>query len=404
MSTPEDEIRFAEAFNELGESAELMVEPPTAAAIRSKLRRRRATRVTVAAVAALALLAPASWALQQAATAEERDEPVIAEERTGDPTGGEESAKPQEPTPSTEPSLETETGTSETAPPPSFDDLVGQELELPSFGDSTELACPTGPAQLTAADGEGPVHLIKVVHARLSEDGPQRAVALVGCRPGEAMIRQVLVIEAEGDGYAATEQLHLYDYGATASVYDIAPDADYGVLLGLLEEEPCCSTQIQDLDRWIERYRDGGSQKLTGDVPGVFITDLAVSAEVVASGEGTREVVVTVANLGENDAAQFTLNICSTESIRLQGEDSRDCSEGPAQVETVDGLGAGDSYETTWTIEVDPREEWPESGRAYGQEFIVGVQMPSNLIDALVLETDWENNRAQRLFDYDGTD
>lgn len=399
---PEDEIRFAEAFNELGDAAELMVEPPTAAAIHRKVRRRRTTRVTVAAVATMALLAPATWMLQQAATAEEQS--PAADDTMVETATGAAPVKPQDPTPSTETTPEAETQTIEPAPPPSYADLVGQSLELPDFGDGTDGPCPTEPARLTAADGDGPIHLIKVVHARLTADGPMQAVALVGCRPGEAMIRQVLVIEADGDGYAVAEQLYRYEYGENGSVYDIAPDADYGVLLGLLSSEPCCSTQIEDVDRWIERYRDGGFEELTGEVPGTHITDLAVSAEVTGSGAGTREVTVTVANLGENDAAQFTLNFCSTEAIRLAGEDSTDCSDGTAQVATVDGLGAGDSYETTWTIEVDPREEWPENSAAYGQEFLVVLEMPSNLVDALVLETAWDNNTAQRIFEYDATD
>lgn len=402
MSTPEDEIRFAEAFNELGEAAELMVEPPAAADIRGRVRRRRATRVTVAAVAALALIAPASWMLQQAATAEEQA--PAAGEPTVEATSGDVPVKPQDPTSAVESAPDAETQTLETEPPPAYDDLLGQSLELPDFGEGTEAACPTEPARLTSADGDGPIHLIKVVHARLSANGPLQAVALVGCRPGEAMIRQVLAIEADGDGFAVAEQLYRYEYGENGSVYDIAPDAEYGVLLGLLAVEPCCSTQIQDVDRWIERYRDGGLEQLTGEVPGTHITDLAVTAEVVGSGADTREVAVTVTNLGEDDAAQFTLGICSTESIRLAGEDHTECSDGSAHVETVNGLEAGESYETTWTIEVDPREEWPEHSRAYGQEFIVVLQMPSNLVDALVLETDWDNNSFQRIFAYDATD
>jgi hypothetical protein len=390
MSTPEEEIRFAEAFNELGESAELMVDPPTAAAIRGKVRRRRTTQVTLAAVAALALIAPASWMLQQAAGAEDRDEPVIAEEQTTQSAEGDESVKPLEPTPSSEPTSGTETGTAETEPPPSFDDLLGQEIDLPSFGDLTESPCPTAAAQLAATEEEGAVILFKVVHARLTADGPLQAVALVGCRPGEAMVRQVVAIAADGDGYEVTEQIHLYNYGETPSVYDIAPDADYGVLLGLLSVEPCCSTLIEDVDHWIERYRDGESEELTGDVPGTFITDLAVSIEVTDSGDGIQEVKVTVTNMGEEDAAQFTLSFCSDATIRLEGQDSTDCA---LDIETLDGLRPGDSYETTWTVEVDPKEEWPADGE-YPQIFWVTVGMRSHLIDALVLETAEANNSA----------
>jgi hypothetical protein len=399
---PEDETRFAAAFGDLGDAAELMVEPPGAAVIRRRVRRRRTARVSVAAVAALALLAPATWMLQQAATAEEQ--PPAADDTTVETTPDEPSATPEDTATSAETTPDTETETAETAPPPDYDDLLGQSIELPSFHDDADSLCPVAPAELTAADGDGPIHLIKVVHARLTADGPLQAVALVGCRPGEAMMRQVLVIEADGDGYAVAEQLYRYEYDENGSVYDIAPDADYGLLLGLLSSEPCCSTRIEDVDRWIERYRDGGFEELTGEVPGTHITDLAVSVEVVGAGEGTREVEVTVTNLGENDAAQFTLDFCSTASIRLPGEDSTDCSDGSARVETIDGLEAGEAYETTWTIEVDPREEWPESSIAYGEEFLVILDMPGNLVDALVLETAWDNNTAQRIFEYDATD
>lgn len=396
---PEEETRFAEAFAELGEAAELMVEPPAAAAIRGKVRRRRATRVTVAVVAALAIAAPATWMLQQAATAEER--PQVADDRT---TEAVVSPEPSTEAPSTpeETATAAETESVEAPPPPTYGDLLGASIAIPAFGDLTQEVCPNEPATLAAAGGDGKVFLLKVVHARLTADGPEQAVALVGCRPGEAMLRQVLVIEADGDGYAVAEQL--YEYGDHGSVYDIAPAADYGVLLGFIEQEPCCSALPEDFDQWIERYRDGGFETLSGDVPGTHVTDLQPMIEVADAGRDTWEVTVTVTNAGGVEAAPFELRFCSNDGIRLADGTTATCMDGPVAVETTEGLAAGDTFTTVWTVTTDPKEEWSEDAVQYGQLFMVDVHMPRYGTDALVFETATGDNTQSHTFTYDAMD
>ncbi|MFG3341945.1 hypothetical protein [Glycomyces sp. NPDC048151] len=401
MNTPEEETRFAQAFDEFGEAAELMVEPPSTGVIRQRVRRRRVTRVAVAGFAAIALAAPTSWMLQQVATAEEQEAPP-ADDRTTETVV--EATPTEAPTTPAE-AATTETDTESAAPPvlPTFDDLVGTTLELPSFGDSTEEICPAAPATLTAAGGDGPVYLLKVVHASLTADGPEQAVALVGCSPGEAMIRQVLVIEADGDGYKVAEQLYRYDYGVNGSVYDIAPAADYGLFLGVIEQEPCCSNLPEHFDQWIERYRDGGFEKLSGAVPGTYVTDLRPSIEVTDTGTGTWEVRVTVENAGNGESAPFELWFCSNEAMRLEDGTTGACPDGIA-VESAEGLAAGDVYETVWTVTTDPKAEWSDEEVQYGQSFQVEVKMPRYGTEALVFETATGNNSQAHTFAYDEMD
>jgi len=391
MSNPE-ETNFEEAFTELGESAELIVEPVGAAVIRGRVRRRRTTRVVVAAVAALALIAPATWMIQQAATADET--PQIADDTTVETTPDEAPETSRDPAPSTE------TETSEPAPPPGYADLLGQTITLPPFGDDNrnDPYCPFESVELTESGGEpGQIYLIKVVHARLTAGGPLEAVALIGCSPSDAMVRNALVIGADGDGgFEVTDELFVVD-DDHGSLYDIAPDAEYGVLFQFLSEEPCCATKIEDVDRWIERYRDGGSEEMTGEVPGTYVTDLEISVEVDTSQEGTWVAAVTVTNLGATDASQFAVNFCSSESVRLEGEQEMSCEDNSVTIETVDGLAPGETYETTLTMQVGPEAEWSAGERVYGPEMVVRVNMPSYLIDALVLETAWGNNAAQHL-------
>lgn len=308
MSTPEDEIRFAEAFNELGEAAEVMVEPPAVADIRGRVRRRRTTRVVLAAVAALALVAPASWMLQQDATAEEQEQPVIADDGTAE-TADSESGKPQEPTPSAEHTLEADSEATEPPPLLSFDDLLGATFDLPSFMPDEPMvdsACVTGGAVLqdgtepNAGDETGRINLLEVVHAPLTEGGHDQTIAFLGCRFAEASAFQAVVIEPDGDDWVANTQLIVSKSNAD-SPYDIAAADGYGVLVGVAEHFACCDMIPDELEYWIEKVTlDDAGEPVSEHLGEGALPDLSVQvfATEDTAVEGRWTVSVLIVNVG----------------------------------------------------------------------------------------------------------
>jgi len=370
MSTPEEETRFAEAFSELGEAAELMVEPPAVAAIHGKVRRRRAVRVTVAAVAALALAAPASWMLQQVANADEQDRPVVADDATS--ATAEEATTPAAAptTPAETEESDTEDGEQEQPVLPTFDELVGTELDLPSFmpgNDMVDQACPVDGAVLEDGttgeymNGGGRIGLLEAVNAPMTEAGGRELpVLFLGCRFGEAAAYQAVVLdqaEGTGDWYAAAQLIT--SKPDADSPYDLAPAPDFGVLVGVAEAYACCDMDPDDLDYWVERITlDGDFAPVRTEVAEGALPDLAVTVEATATGDaGVWTVTATIRNDGEAASADYHLTACadpnevSAEFVIVECGDAR-------PTEDMNGLEPGEEYTTSWEIHVAPSSEW----------------------------------------------
>lgn len=375
---PEDEIRFAEAFTEFGEAAELMVEPPDARVIRGKVRRRRVTRVAVAGVAALALLAPASWMLQQAATAEERDTPEVADD-TNTTVVEEEPTKAEEPTPSEDATPDGEEEDSLFDEPPTFDDLIGTTLDLPSFMPGNEMvdqACPVDGAVLEDGttggymDGGGRIGLLEVVHARMMEDSDREfAVLFLGCRFGEAAAFQVVVLEqSEGDGSWYVGAQLIASKSNADSPYDIVaapPGVGYGVLIGFAESYACCGTDPDDLDYWVEMVsldRDFEPVRATFDESAH--PDLAITVEATETDEaGVWTVRATIRNNSSGSySGLYDLSACADPAEIKEVEfPFGDCSEdGMTVIEDIGSLDPGEEHTTSWQVTVAPSSEWTD--------------------------------------------
>jgi hypothetical protein len=409
MSTPEEETRFAEAFNELGEAAELMVEPPAVAAIRGKVRRRRAVRVTVAAVAALALVAPASWMLQQAATAEEREQPVVADDTTSETAAADPTSPDAAPT---TPAETGETGTEgEEQQPvlPTFEDLVGTVMDLPSFmpgNDMVDQACPVDGAELE--DGgkrefmraTGRVALLEVVHAPMSAGGEERAIAFLGCRFAEAAAFQAVVVaEGEEGGWVAEEQL-IHSKANADSPYDLMADADYGVLVGVAEQYACCDMDPDELDYWVERIRidDDGevvSEQLEDADLGdrSRITDLSIAVEVTETeAEGVWTVTATVRNEGDRTSAPFYLISCAMTDTIEWPQPIEDCWSDTEGFERFGALEPGAKWQQTWEVTVTPSSEARD-----GMYFSMSIE-PDRLAEGIARDPESDNNRVHYEF------
>jgi hypothetical protein len=372
---PEEETRFAEAFTEFGKAAELMIEPSEASAIHGRVRRRRATRVAVAGIAALALAVPTGWALQQAATAEERDVP-IADEPSEWPSEYAVTHEIEEPSPSEEASPQGDEESLETGPLPTFDDLVGTTLDLPSFmpgHDLVDQACPVGGATLEDGttggymQGGGRIGLLEVLHVPMTEAGGRELpVLFLGCRFAEAAAYQAVVLDqSEGTGeWYVGAQLITSESNAD-SPYDIAatpPGVGYGVLIGVAERYACCGTDPDELDHWVEqvtlddqfapvrhRFEDGG------------IPDLSLQVSATEEEAGVWTVSALIVNEGGAASGDYFLSACADPG-EIQAEFTvQDCDEaGMKPVATIGSLEPGEEHSLSWEVTVAPAGEWTD--------------------------------------------
>lgn len=400
MSTPDD-TSFEAAFADLAHSAELMVDPVDSAVIHGRVRRRRTTRgALAAALAALIVAVPAAWWLQES-NGEEVAPP--AEETTASPTP--ETTTPTASEDAPEGGAEGQETDDVAAPVlPTFDDLVGAQMDLPPFMDDPERQmCPTDPA--TIADGTPDWHalqtkrdtttneavLLKVVHTPLREGGPAEAVALFECWQGDPPTRQAVVIAADGDGgWTAGEQL-LISGGEVGSLVDIAPAADYGLVMAMA---PMASAP-DDPTPWFLLARPGEDDPLrevSDPGPGAAVTDLEVELELVEGADGAWTAEASVVNSGDQTSAPYQLVASGSESMQLEGVELADFDE--RALEVRDGLEPGERYEVTWTLEVPPTAEWTEDERIAGLDLRVWVKPLQYSEDGLIVETDNADNGA----------
>ncbi|MQM25276.1 hypothetical protein [Glycomyces albidus] len=401
MSTP-DETQFEEAFAEFAHAAELMVDPVDSAVIHGRVRRRRTTKgAMAAALAALIVAVPAAWWLQES-KGDEVDLPP-ADETTAETTE-EETASTGSDQPGEVPEGQ-ESGGDEPVLP-TFADLVGAELELPQFlpgsGEFND-ACPVGPAVL--ADGtpdwesgewsmpDGPVWVLKVVHTALEEGGPVQAVALLGCRPGEGLVRQAVVVAGDGDGgWEVTDEILVGDPDGFA-LYDIAPAATTGVLLMVLDHEPTGGGD-GPVGYEIHRYRTGQDLEVVTDSAYLWgVTDIAASMETADNGDGTWTATLTVTNAGDHESHRLQVAACrDSELLDVEEVTMPLCSEDYAGVDLLDPLEPGESVTVEWTLTPAPVEEWSEDQNAAGLYLNGSVRQMVYSVDGFVYDYDPTNS------------
>ena len=398
MSTP-DETQFEEVFAEFAHAAELMVDPVDSAVIHGRVRRRRTTKgAMAAALAALIVAVPAVWWLQES-NGEEVDPPP-GEETTVETTT-EETAATGTDAPGEVPSGQESDGGDEPVLP-TFADLVGAELELPEFfpGEgSLNDACPTGPATISdaASDeyGDGTVRLVKLIQAPLEDGGPLEAVALFGCRPGDALVTQAVAVAGDGQGgWEVTEEIALGD-PSSFPLLDIAPAAVTGVLL--LVPEPHGTGDTGPLDYEILRYRTDEDLEDVTDTANLWgVTDLAVEVEKTDNGDGTWTAAITVTNTGGHEARAFELTACADEALTVaEVDDLPDCTEERVAFDEYDSLEAGDTVTLEWTVTAAPFEEWSGDAQAGGAYLEVRVRTPMYGVDGFAFDFDDSNNYGQ---------
>lgn len=405
MSTP-DETLLEEAFAEFAHAAELMVDPVDSAVIHGRVRRRRTTKgALAAALAALIVAVPAVWWLQDS-NGQEVD-PRPAEETTDETSTAETS--PAEGGTGTGAVPEGQESNVDAPVLPVFGDLVGAEIELPSFvpgSDGYDSACPVSPA--VPSDGtpdagagewypnadDGPVRLLKVIHTPLEEGGPVQAVALFGCSPSESMMRQAVVIAGDGDGgWEVTEEVARGDI-TEFPLWDIAPAATAGVLLLVPEREPTGRYEETVLDYDVFRYRTGEElADVTADAYLWGVTDLAVAVEKTDNGDGTWTLALTVTNSGDHESQGIELALCASESLGADGPEPVPACMGELRGAAVlDPLVPGDATTLEWTLTPKPFDEWSGDEQAGGLYFSAWMRPIAYSVDGFVFDPNGENN------------
>jgi hypothetical protein len=237
-----------------------------------KAKRRRAGQVAAAGVAALALVAPASWLLANAAGA---DEPQPSAPQAGAngtaETTEDEAAREEELLPEVE-FLPDED-------PVDATDLMGATVDMPSFvpgDDDVEAVCGSG--DTVVVDGmyhgagesgdpeEGESFILLTTNAVVTEAdrvdiadgvaswGDLSLVGYFGCDAGDEFVFQVVVLEEDGDGtWTARQVVHSQPGGEVIK----GVMADGGELLvGFAERwDPSATGPDSDTEHWIESVR-----------------------------------------------------------------------------------------------------------------------------------------------------
>jgi hypothetical protein len=199
-----DDGLIAGAIAEYREVTMPYVRPAGAAAALATAARRR-NRRAAALVAAAVVAVVASGATLAALRANERAAPSII--------GGSASATPSAAGPSATPSAPVATG------PQGPDDLRDATLILPA--ELPSPACPRGPTKFSNGES-GVMKIEKVLSADVDRDGAADDVALIGCRPGEGSLGQIVAFHRRDDGTFSTIGLVVAVGGTIENVTDVA--------------------------------------------------------------------------------------------------------------------------------------------------------------------------------------
>ncbi|MGC4767816.1 hypothetical protein ACLQ25_02380 [Micromonospora sp. DT44] len=279
---------------------------------RRTLHRRRRTRiVAVAAAAVVLVLAPV---VANAALKGDRTPPVPAE--SADPTPPPTSAPP--PTPSATPSPDSTPSAESDAPDGriSRTQLLAARLDLPDWPQYVPSTCTTSDVRLVTRAIETWVPLLPdgpVSHADLDGDGAQETVALIACRFGEALAKQVVAFDRDDNGRIVTLGRVVRTTDEIEDILGFTVSTAGAVQVRVADLQPCCDTPAYWPQEQRRTYRFQGGRFIQTDGPTKFgkdprLTDLRVTmTHTLVDAPGGRKLttVFTVTNAGSVDAAQL---------------------------------------------------------------------------------------------------
>ncbi|MFI5925892.1 hypothetical protein ACIA3K_07875 [Micromonospora sp. NPDC051543] len=333
---------------------------------RRTLRRRRRTRVVAVAAAAVVLvLAPV---VANAALKGDRTPPVVAEsvDPTSPPT-----TTPPPPTPSVSQSPDSIPTADPGAPDGRISraQLLAARVDLPTWPQTAPSTCITTNVRLATTSNKSFVPLLtdlSVDHADLDGDGAQETVAVVACRYGEALAKQVVAFDRDDDGRIVTLGRVVRTTDGVEDILGVTLTAAGLVDVRVADLQPCCDTPEYWKQEQTRTYRFKGGRFVQTDGPTKFgkdprLTDLRLSmTHTLVNVTGGREltIVLTVTNAGSVDAAQVQFRGLDV-GAPTTGDWSR-CDPAAAAADDhrtclVPGVPAGESRRYTFVQRVPSR-------------------------------------------------
>ncbi|MER5453632.1 hypothetical protein ABT008_02505 [Micromonospora sp. NPDC002389] len=359
--TESEEILVSNEFDAFRSEYGPAVRPAGTDAVRRTVRRRRRVAVAVAAAAVLSVVLPVG-----AYAGLNRTGPAPTPGHTGQP-----SAPPTpsgSPTPSATPSS-TPTTTGPRADGPdgriSRAQLLAARVDLPDWSSSVPPTCTTDGVRLREPDQESRPELgDDIHHGDVDGDGGTDTVALVACRLGEALDKQVVAFSRDDAGRIVTLGQVVGTREGLDDITGVALTADGRVRVEVADIQPCCGVP----DWWPQKqwrtyaWSGGGFDQTAG--PTRFevdprLTDLAMSADDLVLGstdaDGGRYVSVTVkvTNKGPVDVPRLGFHNLSTIG-EPAGGDLSECRMVQAYEScSLDGLAAGEQRSFTFRFRLD---------------------------------------------------
>ncbi|MEU4338882.1 hypothetical protein AB0F59_30245 [Micromonospora lupini] len=342
---------------------------------RRTLRRRRQTRaVAVAATAVVLVLAPV---VANAAMKGDRTPPVPAV--SVEPTAP---ATPDAtPTPASTPSgPASPTGSATQAPDGQISraQLLAARVDLPTWPQTVPSTCTTSNVRLATDASKAIVPLLTdlpVDHADLDGDGTQETVAVVACRYGEALAKQVVAFDRDDDGRIVPLGRVVRTTDGVEDILGVTLTAAGSVDVRVADLQPCCETPTYWPQEQTRTYRFKGGRFVQTGGPTKFgkdprLTDLRLSmTHELVNVTGGREltIVFTVTNAGSVDAAQIQFRGLDV-GAPTTGDWSR-CDPAAAAADDhrtclVPGVPAGESRRYTFVQRV-PSSSGPDATTRY---------------------------------------
>ncbi|MFF5178539.1 hypothetical protein ACFY2Q_11020 [Micromonospora sp. NPDC000316] len=332
---------------------------------RSTLRRRRRTAaVAVAAAAVVLVLAPV---VANAALNGERRAPVPAQ--SVDPTAPPTTAPLPTPSASESPSSTPSIAPSAPDGRISRAQLLAARLDLPAWPSVAPDSCTTSRVRLATSSNKDFVPLLTdltVGHADLDGDGADETVAVVACRYGESLAKQVLAFDRNDSGQIVTLGRVVRTTDGVEDIRGLKVSTAGSIEVRVADLQPCCDTPTYWAQEQLRTYRWEGGRFTQTDGPTKFGKDprltnlrLTMTHELVDAPGGRKlTTVLTVTNAGPVDAAQVEFNGLDV-GERAGGDWSR-CDPDAAAADDnrscrLAGVPAGESRRYTFVYLVPDR-------------------------------------------------
>ncbi|MFD6564611.1 hypothetical protein [Micromonospora profundi] len=359
------EPRLRERFTAYRADITTQVVGPGPDLARRTLRRRRRTRaVAVAAAAAVLVLAPV---VANAALNGERRAPLPAESvsPTDPPTTG------PLPTPSVTESPSSTPSTAPSAPDGRISraQLLAARVDLPKWPSAAPESCTTSRVRLATSSNTSYVPLltdVPVGHTDVDGDGADETVALVACRFGEGLSKQVVAFDRNDSGQIVTLGRIVRTADDVEDILGLKVTPGGSIEVRVASLQPCCNVPAYWAQEQVRTFRWNGEEFHQTDGPTKFgkdprLTDLRLTMThelVDAPGGRKLTTVFTVTNAGSVDAAQVEfrgLDVGEPAGGDWSRCDAKASAASDNQTCRLSGVPAGESRRYTFVYLVPDR-------------------------------------------------